>query len=70
VLAAVAELPESGASPDKDLVYKVVAFDRAAGTVLWSGSLPGEPARYGVAVAASRKVIVTLRNGSVCCFGE
>jgi outer membrane protein assembly factor BamB len=37
---------------------------------LWTQPLPGEPVRWGIAVAAAGRIIVTLRNGDVLCFGK
>ena len=37
---------------------------------LWSQPLPGEPTRWGIAVDAQGRMIVTLRTGQVLCFGR
>ena len=44
---------------------------QAAGddAALWEQLLPGEPVRWGLAVDASGRVIVVLRDGRVLCFG-
>jgi outer membrane protein assembly factor BamB len=38
-------------------------------TALWSRPLPAEPVRWAVAVDTQGRVIVSLRNGQVLCFG-
>ena len=39
------------------------------GKVLWSKPLPAKPVEWGLAVNAQGKIIVTLDNGQVLCFG-
>jgi len=50
--------------------YQVVAFDPEDGKPLWEQPLPAEPEHWSLAVDRAGRVIVTLRNGSVVCFGE
>ena len=50
--------------------YRVVAFNPEDGKPLWEQPLPAEPEHWGLAVDRAGRVIVTLRNGSVVCFGE
>jgi len=50
-------------------VWSLVAQDPANGTDLWEQPLPDEPVRWGMAVDAGGRIIVTLRNGQVLCFG-
>jgi len=40
------------------------------GRDLWQQPLPAEPVRWGMAVDAQGRTIVTLRNGQVLCFGK
>jgi hypothetical protein len=50
--------------------WKLVAQDLSAKKDLWEQSLPAEPVRWAIAVDARGRVIVTLRNGQVLCFGS
>lgn len=49
--------------------WRLVARDAAEGETLWEQPLPAEPVRWGVAVDARGRIIVTLRNGHVLCLG-
>jgi outer membrane protein assembly factor BamB len=46
----------------RDSTWSLVAGD------LWSQPLPSEPVRWGIAVDAQGRIILTLRNGQVLCF--
>jgi len=48
---------------------QIVALNLADGRVLWSQPLPGEPVTWGIAVDRDGRVIVTLEDGQVLCFG-
>ncbi len=37
---------------------------------LWEQALPSEPQRWGLAVDAAGRVVVTLRSGQVMCYGS
>ena len=50
--------------------WHTVAVERSTKKQLWSHPLPGEPVRWGVAVDARGRVVVTLRDGRVLCFGD
>jgi len=50
--------------------WKLVAQDLSAKQGLWEQPLPAEPVRWAVAVDARGRVVVTLRNGQVLCFGR
>ena len=41
-----------------------------SGGPLWEVTLPGEPQRWGVALDASGRVAVALRDGRLVCYGE
>jgi hypothetical protein len=36
---------------------------------LWRQDLPGEPVRWGLAVDSGGRVLVTLRDGRILCYG-
>jgi len=40
------------------------------GKVLWTQPMPGRPVRWGIAVDADGRIIVTCRNGQVVCFAK
>ncbi len=50
--------------------WKLVAQDPSDNKDLWQQPLPGEPVRWATAVDARGRIIVTLRNGQVLCFGS
>lgn len=50
--------------------WKLVAQKAASDAELWKQPLPSEPVRWAAAVDAQSRVIVTLRNGQVLCFGR
>ena len=58
------------AGADKGTVWTLTAQDAASGARLWEQPLPAEPVRWGVAVDARGRTIVTLRNGQILCFGS
>jgi outer membrane protein assembly factor BamB len=49
--------------------WTLVAQKAASNEVLWKQPLPSEPVRWATAVDAVGRIVVTLRNGQVCCFG-
>jgi outer membrane protein assembly factor BamB len=62
-LACVVRKTDSGPS------WVLAARSSNAGRALWVRALPAEPVRWAIAVDARGRVIVTLRNGQVLCFG-
>ncbi len=48
---------------------QIVALNLADGKVLWSRPLPAAPVTWGVAVDREGRVLVTLKDGRVLCFG-
>jgi len=50
--------------------WMLVAQNPAGGPDIWAQPLPAEPVRWGIAVDAQGRIIVTLRNGHVLCFGK
>jgi hypothetical protein len=50
--------------------WKLVAQDPSVQKDLWEQPLPAEPVRWAVAVDARGRVVVSLRNGQVLCFGS
>jgi hypothetical protein len=49
---------------------QVVALNLADGKVLWSQPTPAAPVPWGLAVDRDGRVIVSLENGKVLCFGK
>jgi hypothetical protein len=49
---------------------ELVALDIDDGSKLWSHPLPAAPAVWGLAVDSKGRVIVTLEDGRVLCFGQ
>jgi outer membrane protein assembly factor BamB len=47
----------------------VVALDLESGNVLWKHPLPSPPVPWAMAVNREGRVVVTLENGLVLCFG-
>jgi outer membrane protein assembly factor BamB len=56
------------ASPEE--AYGLAALDIRSGKVLWKNPLPAGPVRWGVAIDRNGRVLVSLRDGRVLCFGE
>jgi outer membrane protein assembly factor BamB len=50
--------------------WLVVALNPQTKQELWRQPLPAEPVRWGLAVDAQGRVIVSLRNGRLVCVGE
>ena len=48
---------------------QVIALKLEDGKVLWSQPLPSPAVTWGMAVDRDGRVIVTLENGQVLCFG-
>ena len=49
---------------------EIVALNIEDGSVLWSEEVPSTPVSWGLAVDRDGRVIVTLEDGQVLCFGE
>ncbi len=49
---------------------EVVALDIKSGTKLWSQPLPAAPVTWGMAVDRDGRVVVSLEDGQVVCFGQ
>ncbi len=49
---------------------EIVALNLKDGSVLWSEDVPSTPVNWGLAVDRDGRIIVTLENGQVLCFGE
>ena len=49
---------------------EIVALNIEDGSVLWSEEVPSTPVSWGLAVDRDGRVIVTLEDGRVLCFGE
>jgi outer membrane protein assembly factor BamB len=48
---------------------EIVALSLEDGDVLWKKPLPATPVSYGLAVDSDGRVVVTLEDGRVLCFG-
>ncbi len=48
---------------------EIVVLNLQDGSVLWSKPLPASPVSYGLAVDGDGRIVVTLQNGQVMCFG-
>ncbi|UCD49943.1 MAG: PQQ-binding-like beta-propeller repeat protein, partial [Phycisphaerales bacterium] len=48
---------------------KLVALDLSDGRTVWTQQLPAAPVPWGLAVDRAGRVIVTLKDGHVLCFG-
>ena len=49
---------------------RVVALNLTDGKVLWSEPLPAKPVTWGVAIDRSGRVLVSLEDGRILCFGS
>jgi len=49
---------------------EIVALNLKDGSVLWSENVPSAPVSWGLAVDRDGRVIVTLEDGQILCFGE
>ena len=49
---------------------ELTAYALSDGRVLWTQRLPAPPVPWGLALARDGRVIVTLENGTVLCFGQ
>ncbi len=58
-----------GVWPNIKTTSGISAFDLKTGRQLWLHSLPAEPSGWGIAINRDGKVIVSLQDGRVVCFG-
>ena len=49
---------------------EIVALHSEDGEVLWSHALPSAPTKWGLAIDRDGRVVVTLEDGKVLCFGR
>ena len=49
---------------------KIVALNLKNGSLLWSHGLPSPAVSWGLAVDRNGRVVVTLEDGTVLCFGQ
>ncbi|MGF1583544.1 MAG: PQQ-binding-like beta-propeller repeat protein [Gemmataceae bacterium] len=66
----VAGVNRQGVWPDIKTTSGLCAFDLTSGKQLWRHNLPAEPSGWGVAINRDGKVIVSLQDGRVICFGK
>jgi outer membrane protein assembly factor BamB len=50
--------------------WVLAAREPRQGKDLWIEPLPGEPVRWGIAVDAPGRILVSLRSGDILCYGE
>jgi outer membrane protein assembly factor BamB len=50
--------------------WRLVAIDPFAHEELWTQPLPATPVRWGIAGDGAGRIVVTLRDGRVLCFGR
>lgn len=50
--------------------WLLVALKPQTKQEVWSQPLPGEPVRWGLAVDAQGRILVSLRNGQIVCFSQ
>ena len=50
--------------------WVLAARDPQQGKDFWTQPLPSEPTRWGIALDALGRIVITLRSGEVLCFGE
>ena len=76
VVAAYGARPEGNYRPFRDvptadkLPYKISAYNRTDGTVLWTLPLPGQPLMDGLSITRDGNIIVQMLDGSVLCVGK
>ncbi len=61
------ETPKPETPPEES--YGLAALEIKTGKVLWKHSLPAGPVRWGVAIDRGGRILVTLRDGRIVCFG-
>ena len=66
VLTGTREPRESG----RPVTASVSALSVQDGSVLWQQPLPTHPVSWGVAVDRAGRILVTLQDGQVLCYGE
>lgn len=49
---------------------KLTALNLKDGKTIWTKNLPASPVLWGMAVDRNGKIILTLKNGQVLCFGK
>ena len=78
VLGAIGGLPASAAEgagkPGAQVglafrVAKVVALDIKDGKVMWTQPIPAAPVAWGLAIDGDGRVVASLEDGRVLCFG-
>lgn len=76
IVATYASHPEGNYRPFRDvptadkLPYKLSAYSRTDGAVLWTLPLPGQPLMDGVSITRDGNIIVQMLDGSVLCVGR
>jgi len=70
VTAANAKLTFVHRRGDNGGTWTLTAQSLKDGGKLWERPLAAEPVRWGLAVDVGSRIVVTLRNGQVLCFGQ
>ena len=55
--------------PDSDPLPMLKAINPSDGKALWMQPLPSEAANWGIAVDHAGRILVTLYDGQILCFG-
>jgi outer membrane protein assembly factor BamB len=69
VTAANARLVLEERKAEGSRTWTLVARRPGEGGELWARPLPGEPARWGIAVDAKGRIAVSFLDGQILCFG-
>ena len=64
-LAKTSENEEGKPAP-----WRVTAIRLTDGAVMWSQALPGAPVHWGVAIDSQNRILVSLEDGRLVCFGS
>ncbi len=56
------------AEPERE--HLLIALNPDSGETLWQKTLPSAPLSWGIAVDRDGRIVVTLKNGQVICYGS
>ncbi len=66
----VAGINRQGVGKETKTSFGIQAFDLKTGKSLWQHDLPAPPSGWGIAINRDGKIIVSLQDGRVMCFGD